>query len=171
MQRTDLERFQKLLVEVYECYGSRPPSAAALVHWADALHSYPFHNVETVLRNWLQTKPKAPVIADITRPCADILSDTVERRAEADKRQFEGTPDFQKATPFGKECIRAMLALVAKPKPPSKEWARRIMENPESTFFQRQIAKPVYATLQHREPGQDEEEYTAPVREAEEITI
>ena len=169
MQRTDLDLFQKLMCEVNECYGHRPPSPAVLTHWVDALRDHPFPTVDSVLRNWIRTKQKPPVIADIAGICAGILSDRIERRAEADKQQFSKAPDFEKATPYGKECIRAMLALVARPKPPSKEWARKIMENPESTFFQRQIAKPVYATMQRREPGQDDEEYTAPVRE--EITI
>lgn len=128
-----------------------------MVHWTDALHSYPFHNVDKVLRNWLQTQKKAPVIADITKPCADLLSDAIESRAAADKRAFDQTPEAHKATPYGSQVIRDMRAMLASTKIPNKEWARKIMENPNSTELQREFAKPVYATLPQREPGEDDE--------------
>ena len=171
MQRTDLDAFQRLMCEVQEIYGHRPPSAAVLQHWVDALKDHPFHTVDSVLRNWIRTKAKPPVIADISTVCAGMFSDKVEQRAAADKRAFGQEPDWGGVTPYGKECIRRMKAMVANPKKPNKEWARKIMENPNSTWVQRSIAGPVYATMQRREPGQDEEEYTAPAREAEEITI
>lgn len=157
MQRTDLDAFQRLMCEVQECYGHRPPSAAVLTHWVDALHDHPFHTVDSVLRNWIRTKQKPPVIADIAVICASIFSDKIEARAAADKKAFGGMPDEHKVTPYGKECIRRMKEMLAKPKVPSKEWARKIMENPDATWMQKQFAAPVYATMQHREPGEDDE--------------
>jgi hypothetical protein len=156
VQRIDLPAFQALLTEVYECYGNRAPSAQAMLHWGDALHSFPFHNVERVLRNWLHTQKKAPVIADITKPCADLLSDSVEQRAEADRKAFAAPIVFKGVTPHGRKCIAQMRALLAKPKRPSKEWARKIMENPNSNELQREFAKGVYVARE-REPGDDDD--------------
>lgn len=165
MQRIDLERFQKLLAEVYECLGGRPPSAAAMLHWADALNSFPYHNVERVLKTWIQTKTKPPVPADITKLCGEILSDSIESRAAADKRAFEVKPEEWKGpTPFAEKCIAEMKAMLAKPKRPSKDWARKIMENPHSTELQREFARPVYEQMvkagewRERQPGEDFEE-------------
>lgn len=166
MQRIDLPAFQALLTEVYECYGNRPPSAQAMIHWGDALNSFPFHNVERVLKNWLHTKQKAPVIADITRPCADMLSDSIESRAAADKKAFEVKPEqWTGPTPLAEKCIAEMKAMLAKPKRPGTDWARKIMENPNSTEFQRDFAKPVYERFykkKERVPGEDDE----PIAEA-----
>ena len=162
MQRVDLDNFQRLMAELYECYSHKPPSAAVLQHWVDALRDHPFATVDNVIRNWIRTKPKLPVIADITKTCADIFSDRVEQRAAADKRAFAQEVPHA-VTPYGEQCIREIRALLAKPKRPSKEWARKIMENPNSTEFQRNFAKPVYEDLLHSEgkrervPGEDDE--------------
>lgn len=147
MYRSDLDAFQRLMVEVQECYGHRPPSAAVLQHWADALNDHPFHTVDAVLRNWIRTKQKPPVIADIATICAGIFSDKVEQRAIADKRAFGKIEEPHEITPFGRDCIRHIHAMLAKPKRPSKEWARKIMENPRSTHLQREFAAPVYRTM------------------------
>ena len=157
MQQVDLNGFQKLMAEVQEVYGHRPPSPAVLQHWVDALKDHPFHTVDRVLRNWIQTKPKVPVIADITRICADIFSDRVESRAAADKKAFEVSPEEWKGpTPFAEKCIAEMKAMLAKPKPPGKAWARKIMENPNSTETQREFASRVYKPVD-REPGSDDD--------------
>ena len=158
MQRNDIDAFQKLMVEVQECYGHRPPSAGLLQHWVDALKDHPFHTVDSVLRNWIRTKAKPPMIVDIVSICTGIFSDKIENRAAADKAAFGKPFEWQGVTPYGAQCIREMRALLAKPKKPSKEWARKIMENPNSTEMQRNFAAPVYATMEQREPGQDDEE-------------
>ena len=156
MQRVDLDSFQKLMAEVQEVYGHRPPSAAVLQHWVDALNDHPFHTVDAVLRNWIRTKPKAPMIADVTLICAGMLSDRVEQRAAADKRAFEKMPEAHKITPYGSQVIAQMRAMVATTKVPSKDWARKIMENPNATELQREFAKGVYKPTD-REPGCDDE--------------
>lgn len=157
MQRLDIERFKALIAEVYECTHGRPLSAAALIQWADALHDHPFHRVESVLKTWLRTKTKPPVIADIVGICAGMLSDSVESRAAADKAAFSQQIVFKGVTPYGSQCIKSMRAMLRNPKRPNKEWARKIMENPNSTHLQRDFAAPVYATMQTRQPGEDDE--------------
>jgi hypothetical protein len=152
----DLDSFQKLMVEVQEVYGHRPPSPAVLQHWVDALKDDAFHTVDSVLRNWIRTKPKPPMIADITKICADLLSDRVENRAEADRKAFAAPIVFKGVTPHGRKCIAQMRALIAKPKRPSKDWARKIMENPKANELQREFAKGVYVARE-REPGDDDD--------------
>lgn len=161
MQRVDLPAFEKLMGEMAEVYGNRPISAVALGHWVDALSEHPFHTVDGVLRNWIRTQRKPPVIADITGICSSLLSDRVEQRAAADKAAFGEKLVFKGVTPYGKSVIAGMRELLKKPKVPSKDWARKIMENPNSTWEQRSFAAPVYATLEQREPGQDDEERAA----------
>lgn len=158
MRQIDLDQFQKLMTEVFECYSVRPPSAAALSHWIDALDAHPFSTVERVLRNWLHTQKKSPVIADIVKPCADMLSDSVESRAAADARAFVFKPEeWRGPTPFAEQCIAQMWAMLKEPKRPSKEWARKIMEDPNSSENQRSFAAPVYEKIRQRVPGEDDE--------------
>ncbi len=161
MQQVDLNAFQKLMAEVQEVYGHRPPSPAVLQHWVDALKDHPFHTVDSVLRNWIRTKPKAPMIADIAVICAGIFSDKIESRAAADKKAFERMPQAHRATPYGSQVIAQMRAMCASTKRPSKDWARKIMENPNATEAQREFANRVYKPPE-REPGSDDE----PIAEA-----
>ena len=147
MQRADLERFTSLMGEVYECFGHRAPAPGALTHWVDALRDHPFHVVDGALRMWLKTKHKPPVIAEIVKSCGERLSDSVESRAEADKAAFGGGVVWRGVTPYGAKCIAEMRAMLRNPRPPSKNWARKILENPHSTEFQRRFAAPVYATM------------------------
>lgn len=128
MQRLDLPRFESLMAEVFECFDRRPPSANAMAHWVDALHVYPFLTVQDVLRGWLKTKAKAPVIADIANACAEISSRSLEHRAASDAKAFGQRFTFQDPTEYGSKCITAMRKLLRTPKAPGREWARKILD-------------------------------------------
>lgn len=158
MQRIDSDRFGQLMAEVFECFDRRPPSAAALVHWSDALADYSFIAVEDVLRNWLRERTKAPVIAEIVSICSERAISGRERRAEADKIAFARPCEWRGVTPFGSQCIAEMREMLKSPKQPSRDWAYRIMDNPSSTEMQRDFARSVVHPPLNREPGEDREE-------------
>ncbi len=156
MLNADIPSLKKLIAETYECCGARVPSDGAMAQWFDALREHPFETVQSVLKTWLRTKTKPPVIADIALICAGMLSDRVEARAAADKAAFSKPPEWSGVTPYGSKCIAEMRALLAKPKRPSKEWARKIMENADSRPLAREFAAPIYAKMRERQPGEDD---------------
>lgn len=59
--------------------------------------------------------------------------------------------------------IAHIHALLRAPKMPSKDWARKIMENPHASELQREFARPVYDQMvkagewRERQPGEDDE--------------
>lgn len=129
MQRSDLADFEKLMGVVAENFGHKILSAEALRVWITALEEHPFMRVKSVLLNWMQTKTKFPLIADLTRACSDIASVERDRIAAAERQHFNRMPEYRGPSEAGKRAIREIRALLKDgPRAPGRWWAREVLQ-------------------------------------------
>lgn len=129
MQRSDWPDFEKAIGICAENFGHRALSAEALRVWIMALEEHPYARVRGVLLGWMQQKTKFPVIADLTRACAEIAIQDRERVAAAEGRAFNRTPDFHGPTEVGRQAIREIRGLLRDGmRKPGKWWAHDILQ-------------------------------------------
>ena len=162
--------FEKLMAEVAACYGERDYPQEALKAWFRELSEFPFRQVQAYMRNWIRTKPKRPMIADILVPLADRRSDQIEAKAlEEKKAQIR----FHPATKYGRQCLAEIMAKLTDRKAPGKWWAYELRDRKragaELTYAQEEMAKKacgqdwgtnrIYAgmPISDRIPGSDDE--------------
>ena len=171
MQRSDWPDFEKAMGILAENFGHRALSAEAMRVWILALEEHPYARVRGLLLNWMQQKIKFPVIADLTRACAELAAIDRERVAAAEGRAFNRTPEFHGPTEIGKRAMREIKAFLREgQRAPGKWWAHDILQahaqglpHPRTgspiTHMQLGMAKAALGDLVSlgRVPGEDDE--------------
>jgi hypothetical protein len=128
VKKIDLPNFEKLLIELAECYDRKPPTAAAIGHWFDALLAFSWSQVERELRHWLTTKNKFPTIAEIFLSMNEKNIDEREAKWAAEKKQaLTETTTFGKS-PEGTKFFAQIKKTLSSVQPDSNTWAYRILD-------------------------------------------
>jgi len=87
MRPIDAKPLGESLTALAEVFGVRPPSAAAVTVWADALRDFPIERVQGLLRSWPKMHTKMPVPRDAWSVLNDDRTEAIEKQNAAEKAQ------------------------------------------------------------------------------------
>lgn len=119
MKAVELSVLAGRLNELAEYYDRKPPSAAALKIWLDALSECWLDDVLRVLSDWPKTRRAMPLADEVLQACRKVVSDRIEAEGERNRKTQASLRDFSTAM-AAQDCPQARVArqLLA-------EWARR----------------------------------------------
>lgn len=134
MNPSDIPILRARLCETAEALGAKAIGEAGLKAWQIALKDFPCADVIDALDQWLRTKQKMPVPADIRALCSAHLSDRIEIRAIADKAEFAAGARNMMAVidkRIGREHLTRIHEILAKARanPPSPDdWWHKLIK-------------------------------------------
>jgi len=128
--KSDHAQLATLLAELAECFDRRQLSAAAVKHWIDSLHEFPWSSVQSALLIWRDRKRIFPSISDIREPLADQAITDREVAAQASRERFERETERTLSGPTadGLRIMDSVKRALGAGKPDEKQWARDIVD-------------------------------------------
>lgn len=169
MNNIDLATLRDRICELADVYGAKHPTEHALRVWFHTLREFAIGEVAGFLIEWPKHGAKMPSPSDCWKRLNDRRTEDIEKKALAEKAQFERDAKSWTATPVGKSALAALKhSLKSRPRETIAEKclrnSREAMRRHESGEF---VLPPwvlehhkarVASSTQPREPGSDFEE-------------
>jgi hypothetical protein len=87
VQSTDVTELSMRLAQLADALGGKPPTAAAMKVWYDALAECAMPDVLAVLTDWPKTHAKAPVPMEVLKLSNERISSRLERESKDRARE------------------------------------------------------------------------------------
>ena len=156
MQKYDAQVLAQNLNSLCEVYDKKPVSLKALEVWFDTLKEFPTQTVMDTVIGWPKVNNKFPTPADIWKQVRERGSREIERKAEAEKKEFHPGVGGAKAQEF----LAKMREILKRPTFDAKEHWERVLKTAPKGSIGYQYANEVLnrKVKYEREPGQDDQE-------------
>lgn len=166
MNRIDAQTLAQNLNALAEVFDKKPVSAKALEVWFDTLKEFPTEKVMGKLINWPKSHIKFPAPSEVWKECNEYSIREREEKAAIERAENVREPRADDAV--ARHFIAKIKALLAKPrKTPIEYWEMVLREAPKGSLAESsakeclQILRGRKGQIDHREPGQDDEELAA----------
>lgn len=140
MKSHELPMLAARLTQLAEYYDKKPPGAAALKVWIEALEAVQIYDVNAVLADWPKTHRSMPLADEVLKLASGRLSDRIEAEAERNRQTTPAITDLaanlcRNLSPEGKrargDLQRLLDVLKGKDRNP-KAWAERLRQREEN---------------------------------------